>query len=61
MRVKKNWDEHMINAHKMLKKYAELENPENDYSNLQLKRKFDESGYLAQRDWIEEIKTKRAS
>ena len=61
MRVKKNWDEHMVNAHKVLKKYSELENPENEYSKLRLQRKFDSTGYLAQRDWIEEIKAKKTS
>jgi hypothetical protein len=46
MRTKRKWGEEMIRAHKLLKKYSENIEEGNPNSRLQLKRDFDDSGYL---------------
>ena len=56
MRTKKMWNEEMKNAHKVLKKYGEQSDPNSKY---QLQQKFDETGYLAHREFIKEAKTRR--
>jgi hypothetical protein len=55
MRVKRKWGEEMLRAEKLLKKYAE------DFTNanFSLKKQFDESGYLDQREFFEEASTLR--
>ena len=55
MRVKRKWGEEMLRAEKLLKKYAE------DFTNanFSLKKQFDESGYLDQREFFEEASSLR--
>jgi hypothetical protein len=59
MRTKKKWNDQMKRVHKLLKKYSELSEPSNPYSNLQLQEKFDETGYISHRKYIEDLKTQR--
>lgn len=65
MRAKKNWSVSLKNAHRILKKYSESSDEGNIYSNLQLKSKFDSSGWLEHRDYmkdmVETTKTKKTS
>jgi hypothetical protein len=55
MRIKRKWGEEMVRADKLLKKYSENSDSTNPHSPLQLKRKFDESGYLEQKDFLGEM------
>lgn len=55
MRVKRKWGEEMVRADKLLKKYAE----DLSTAKLKLDKKFDESGYLEQREFFGEVATKR--
>lgn len=59
MRTKKKWGEEMVRVHKILKKYSENSDEANPYSKLQLKNVFDETGYLEQREWINDPDTRR--
>lgn len=59
MRTKKKWGEEMVRVHKILKKYSENSDESNPYSDLQLKAEFDETGYLEQREWINDPATRR--
>lgn len=59
MRTKKNWNTEMKNAHKLLKKYGENSEKGNSYSKLQLQRKYDDHGYLEQKDWLKDARLKR--
>jgi hypothetical protein len=57
MNVKRNWNEEMVRAHKLLKKYSIKTS--NNFDKLKLKREFDDSGYLKHRDFFEEASNKR--
>jgi hypothetical protein len=55
MRTKRKWGEEMTRAEKLLKKYS------SDFksSDLSLKKEFDDSGYLEQREFFGEVVTSR--
>jgi hypothetical protein len=55
MRTKRKWGEEMTRAEKLLKKYS------SDFksSDLSLKKEFDDSGYLEQREFFGEVTTSR--
>lgn len=55
MRVKRKWGEEMIRADKLLKKYAE----NSSVLNFSLKKEFDESGYIEQREFFGDAKEGR--
>ena len=55
MRVKRKWGEEMIRADKLLKKYAE----NSSELNFSLKKEFDESGYIEQREFFGDAKEGR--
>lgn len=55
MRIKRKWGEEMIRAEKLIKKYAE--NPKE--MNFSLKKEFDESGYIEQREFFGDAKEGR--
>ena len=50
MRLKKNWDEYLIKANAFLKKYGECKD---EYSPYTLQKKFDNTGYIENRDFID--------
>jgi len=49
MRTKKRWNKELKAANRLLKKYGENSEKENEFSKLQLKIEFDDSGYLEKR------------
>jgi hypothetical protein len=55
MRVKRKWGEEMVRADKLLKKYAE----NSSELNFSLKKEFDESGYITQREFFGDAKEGR--
>lgn len=55
MRVKRKWGEEMSRADKLLKKYAE----NSSGLNFSLKKEFDESGYIEQREFFGDAKEGR--
>jgi len=55
MRTKRKWGEEMIRAEKLLKKYS----VDFKSSDLSLKKEFDDSGYLEQREFFGEVTTSR--
>jgi hypothetical protein len=59
MRTKKKWGEEMVRVHKILKKYSENTDEDDQHSELQVKSEFDETGYLEQRKWINDPVTRR--
>lgn len=59
MRTKKRWNDVMKNAHRLLKKYGEHRDATNEWSPYVLKEKFDDTGYLAHRAFMQEAKDKR--
>lgn len=59
MRIKRKWGEQMLRADKLLKKYSENTDLANPHSPLQLKRKFDTTGYLEQKDFLGDMYNSR--
>lgn len=55
MRVKRKWGGEMVRADKLLKKYAE----NSSVLNFSLKKEFDESGYIEQREFFGDAKEER--
>ena len=59
MRIKRKWSSEMVRVHKLLKKYSENVELGNEYSDLRLKREFDESGYLESKNFLKDAKDHR--
>jgi len=55
LRTKKKCHDIMVRADKALKKYGELSDPKNKYSQIHLKSKYDESGYIEHREWFSDV------
>lgn len=60
LRTKKKQGPEILRATKLMKKYGELSDESNKWSDLQLKLKYDTSGYLAQREFFSEAVDSRA-
>ena len=55
LRTKKRCHDILVSADKVLKKYGELSDPKNKDSYIHLKSKYDESGYIENREWFSDI------
>ena len=59
LRTRKKCHDIMTRADKALKKYGELSDSSNKDSDLRLKSKYDESGYVDTRDWFLDMANNR--
>jgi hypothetical protein len=59
MRTLKRQTPELKNARKLIKKYGENKEAGNEFSSLQLQRKFDTTGYLEHRDFFAAAKDER--
>ena len=54
-RYKKHWNAPLVKANKLLEKFGENKDPNNDCSEIVLRKKFDPFGYIENRNFIDEI------
>lgn len=59
MRTLKRQSPELKKARKLIKKYGENKDAGNEFSDLQLQRKFDDSGYLEHRDFMQSMNEER--
>jgi hypothetical protein len=55
LRSLKKYDEALERAQKALKKYGEPSDESNPHSKIVLKKKYDDTGYLLERDWFADV------